>query len=374
MAGSIIQRGKNTWLVRLFVKRDETGKRRYENRTVHGNKSDAQDALDDLRKDKKNGALSGTALLVGDLLDGVIRDYRINGKDAKWAEGVVKRLREAFSKMRVSKLKPEHVEAYTDRRIAAKAKNQTINHELSMLRRGFNLAVKKRRLSAVPFRIERLKVNNTRKGFFEHAEYTSLRACLPDELKPVLTMAYYTGCRKAEILGLRWSQVDLVHRMIRLEAGETKNDEPRIIPLRVEELYQSISMQRSIHDERFPESPWVFSRQGERIVNFYKAWENACKAAGLVDGDGEPNKLFHDLRRTGVRNLIRADVPEKVAMLISGHKTRSVFERYNIVNERDVIDAMRRLDTYTRDRVSAEEAQAAEKKAHKAAHKPIPPS
>jgi integrase len=177
---------------------------------------------------------------------------------------------------------------------------------------------------------------------------------------------------------LKWSQVDLIRRIVRLEAGETKNKEPRIIPLYVDDLYQSISILRTERDQRYPKCPWVFSREGERVRDFRAAWDDACEAAGLWDAKKErPTRIFHDLRRSGVRNLRRAGVSEGVAMKISGHKTRAVFERYNIDDERDVIEAMKRLDAYTRDRADQEkvaEERAAENLAHISAHKPTEPN
>jgi hypothetical protein len=110
--------------------------------------------------------------------------------------------------------------------------------------------------------------------------------------------------------------------------------------------YEMLKLQPETRDRDFPESPWVFSRFGERIRDFKRAWKNASVAAGFGSEAEKAEKLFHDLRRTGVRNLIRAGVPERLAMMISGHKTRSVFDRYNIVSESDLKDAARRLGDY----------------------------
>ena len=378
MPGQIIDRGGDAWMVRLYAGRDpQTGKRKYSNHTFHGTRKEAQKFLTSELSKLEQGITGASKALMGALLDDLLADYKINGKSYEWVDHVVRvHLRPFFSKVKAAKIGTDQIRAYIamrqqphtrnhgeHKREYGPAANATINRELALLRRAFNLGrmATPPKVSAAPF-IPMLAENNVRKGFFEHNAYLAVRRALPEEIRPVLTFAYFTGCRKAEILALQWHQVDLSERVVRLEPGETKNDEGRTIFL-TPDLYEVLAMQREVRDRYFPESPWVFSRAGKPILEFKGAWASACKAAALTGQDGEPDKLFHDLRRTGVRNLIRAGVPERVAMLISGHKTRAVFDRYNIVSESDLKDAARRLGEYVAHK-STQPADSAHKSAH----------
>jgi integrase len=114
--------------------------------------------------------------------------------------------------------------------------------------------------------------------------------------------------------------------MIRLERGTTKSGEPRSFPFaghpRLVELLQE-QRARTSEFEREHETvcPWVFHRNGYQVAWYYDGWRTACDKAGV------PGRLLHDLRRSAVRNLVRAGASEQVAMSITGHKTRSVFDR-----------------------------------------------
>ena len=231
------------------------------------------------------------------------------------------------------------------------AANATINRELSALRRILNLGAKQTppKVNRVPY-IPMLKENNVRKGFFEHEQFIALRNELPDYLKPYATFGYKIGWRHQELALLTWNDVDLVNWIVTLKVGETKNKEARTVYLD-QELK---GMLESLWEKRKKSGkivPFVFPSQDGTgsIINFRRAWNTACRKTGIGYGYKISEKyahdwqgklpagpIFHDLRRTAVRNMVRAGIPERVAMMVSGHKTRSVFDRYNIVNDADL--------------------------------------
>jgi integrase len=277
-----------------------------------------------------------------ELAEDFLNDYRTNNrKSLVWAKRRLEQhLTPFFGGVRAVDITTDHVRAYIEKRQQQRASNGSINRELAALKRILHLAAEMTppKIVRVPY-IPMLKESNVRKGFFEHSEYLALLRELPKHLKAVLSFGYYTGARESEILTLKWEQVDLQARTVHLEPGSTKNDQPRTIPLSSEVL-DALRIQKAIRKRSDPGYEYVFTRAGKHFRSFNVAWKSACKRAGIV------GKLFHDLRRTAVRNMVRAGVPERVAMAVSGHKTRSVFDRYNIVAERDLHEAARRLEIY----------------------------
>ncbi|HIE66357.1 MAG: site-specific integrase [Nitrospira sp.] len=181
--------------------------------------------------------------------------------------------------------------------------------------------------------IDLLKEDNVRKGFFTLEEYKLLRAALPDHIKIPFIIGFWTGMRAGEIVNLKWEQINPDEGWLRLEPGTTKNGRGRSIPL-VQEVREVLRKWKDNTLLLYPQSPWVCHYKGERLRRIpHRTWDKICERVGLK------GKLFHDLRRTAVRNMVRAGISERVAMEITGHKTRSVFDRYDIVDETDLSNA-----------------------------------
>lgn len=341
-SGSVYKRG-GTWWIKYYV----DGKAVYESAKT-SDRGEARRFLQSRQGQLAEGRYLGPAVdrtTWDDLAALVIEDYRTNGKKTlKDAEHRINRhLTPFFGGKRAKDISAADVQAFVAKRQADEATNGEINRELAFLRRGFNLGLQSELVIRKPA-IRMLKEAAPRAGFFEQTEYEALLAKLPDYLRPPITFAYWTGWRiYSEILTLTWDQVDLQEGTVRLFAGTTKNGEGRVVALPAE-LGELLDRLWAEHTSLYPSCRLVFHRSGEPIKAFRDAWDSACKRAGLIDAKGKAAKIPHDFRRTAARNMVRAGIPERVVMQLLGHKTRSMLDRYNVVNEGDLREAAKRLE------------------------------
>ena len=279
----------------------------------------------------------GTPLTFDVMARAYLEDYVLQRyRTLTTARARVEHLREFFGGWAVGALTADAVRQYQLHRRTQRAEAATINRETSALSRMFQLAIRRDLLQRMPLFPNRLEENPPREGFFEHDEYLKVRAQAPASYQDVLDFAYYSGWRRNEILQLTWDEVDLKGGVIRLPARRSKTRAGRMLPISPP-LRQVLTRRTTV---RRPGDPRVFRRDGVPVRVWRHALRDACRRAKV------PHRLLHDCRRTAARNLIRAGVPERIAMLLTGHKTRAVFDRYNIVNEQELLTAGQRLATY----------------------------
>jgi integrase len=276
-----------------------------------------------------------------ELAEDMVNDYKINGKKSlKDAQRTVRALSRFFGGRRAQSITPADISAYVLQRQAEGLTNGSINRELAGLKRMYNLGQQRGKIIRKPH-VAMLREQNARTGFFEWKEFQAVHAKLPEYLKAPMTFAYITGWRvRSEVLTLTWANVDLKAGTLRLEPGTTKNQEGRTIhmpdPLR--KLLQDQHARNLVFQkDRGRIVSLVFHNEGQAIRNYYKAWHKAARSAG------QPGRIPHDFRRTAVRNMVLAGIPERVAMQMTGHKTRSVFDRYHIVSDGDLREAALKL-------------------------------
>jgi integrase len=291
-------------------------------------------------------------ITVNELLDNLTADYRQRQIKSlaktigpRGNGGHLKPIRDYFGPLRAIKVTSDRIRTYITLRQESGLANASVNRETEILGRAFRLAVDEGRLAHAP-KIPALPERNARTGFFELAEFEAILRELPDDLKDFALFTYLTGWRRSEVAGLRWENVDRATGEIRL--FDSKNGEGRVLPMD-SELVTLIERRWSLRGwegwrDEGNLSAFVFHRNGVPRFNCNRAWRKACVRAGY------PDKLLHDCRRTVVRDLIRGGVPETVAMALTGHKTRSVFARYNITTREDKLNALQVRRNYLQDR------------------------
>ena len=290
-----------------------------------------------------------------DLVELIRQDYAVNDrKTARRLNEYVAHLLGSFRHMRASAITTDKILAFVSKRREAGASNGTVNRELGILKRMFRLAYQQTppKVSRIPH-IPMLEERNIRSGFFEHEDFLALRGALPDYAKVPATLAYYSGMRMGEVFSLTWDQVNLMEGKLFLKAQDTKTDTPRVLYL-TGDLLRVLLVWKQRCEAKWPRCPWICHRGAIQLQSLKHSWRKACERVGLgrlaeLEGTNKKKwvgRIPHDFRRTAVRNMVRAGVPEKVAMAISGHKTRSVFDRYNIVNEADLERAAQSMTAY----------------------------
>jgi integrase len=197
-------------------------------------------------------------------------------------------------------------------------------------------------LLPAPTPLPTIKVDNVRKGFFSNEEAVRVLRHLPVWYAPAIEFAWTTGWRIGEVKGLMWARVDFKDGVVRLEPGTTKNRQGRMFPFSAHPQLNALLLAqhertREWQREHGQVVPWVFWKDGRQLGDHRDTWTRACREAGL------PGRLVHDLRRTAVRNLERAGIPRSTAMRITGHLTESVYRRYAISSDADMVEAVRKL-------------------------------
>lgn len=335
--GSVYPRGGKYWI--KYYRRGQP----FRESSHSDSYEDAELLLKRRQGEVVTGKFAGLAverIRMAELFNDVVDDYKTNGRRSltQLESRLKNHLRPAFGEIRAAEFSTGDIKRYVARRKREDASNATINRELETVERAFALASeydppKVARVVHIPM----LEEDNIRTGFLDDEGYVRLKQTLAEYLIPLFVVAYHVGNRLGELKKLRWEQVDFRNSQILVTPRTAKNKKPRVLPI-YGEMPEWLLMQKEIRDAKFPGCPFVFHHDGQPIVDFRKAWSSACKRAQV------PGLIFHDLRRSAIRNMRLAGIPENVAMEISGHRTRYVFDRYSIVGARELADAAQKME------------------------------
>jgi integrase len=284
---------------------------------------------------------AASRLTIGELVAALEADFELRGIASAQNRSNLKRVTADFGEARAEALTAEKIDDYIERRLADGDAKASINRTTQLLSQCYKLAIERRHLPRAPHIRHLSESGNARQGFFSESELAAVISHLPEDLRDFVRFAAATGMRKGECCSLAWGNIE--GDVLTLRGENAKNGESRSVPLvgELSEIIERRNAARQVKENgtaRMVE--YIFHRDGQPVSEFRKSWKTACKKAGVS------GRLFHDLRRSAVRNMTQAGVPQAVAMKVSGHKTSSMFERYNIVATDDLRTALERTEQY----------------------------
>jgi integrase len=377
--GNIQQRSENSFRIRYV---DANGLRQSE--SIQGTRADAERELAIRLGELAAGipvSSKPNTVTFAELANDVVVDYEVNGYAS--VADIETRFRlhiiPIFGSRKAAQITTAQLKHYILRRQNEGAATGTINRELEAIRHTFNLAREGRKLLFVPH-VPMLREDNVRTGFFTREEVERLCSLLNTIQAAFVMFAFLTGWRVGEIRKLLWSAVDFARNEIRLQVGRTKNREGRVFPMTEElrNLLESIAGTKrmptgevavdvsTVKDFRMATSAHPVFPVGD----FRKSWARACYKAGLPctihfkrdaagnlilgtqrEAKGKPlierieaHRTPHDLRRSFAREMDRQGIRRGAIKKLGGWKTDSVFNRYNIVSEEDLRDAIEKIN------------------------------
>jgi integrase len=228
---------------------------------------------------------------------------------------------------------------YQEERLEQGVSGPKINRELSTLLAAMRLAQKQGKLLSIPY-VRAFPESPARKGFFTRAEVEKVCANLPDHLSDLVRFLFLTAWRLGEARMLTWECVNREAREITLPTS--KSGDPRLIGYPADSELAAV-IERRWEARRFRRpgggealAAHVFHLRGKPIVDPRRLWKKATEKAEI------PGRLIHDLRRSGIKAMVRAGIPTVTAMQISGHKTLATFIRYNVSDAATTAEAISR--------------------------------
>ena len=303
-------------------------------------KAAAQKVLRDRMRAADLG-LRPQTVTIGDLLDLFLEDQRNQARKSLKDAGLrAERIREALGGLRATKVTPKHVARFVVSLQNGGAGGPTVNRYRAVWQRAFRLGANAGLGVVAPY-WPRHAESAPKRDYVTLERFQAVLAGLSDPYRAVALAAFWTACRQGEIRRWRWEFVDLDSRTVLLP--DTKSGTPRQVPLPqpVWAALVGLSMRR---ERDWPMCPWVFTLDGRKELSIWaldSAWRRACKRAGV-------SIRFHGLRHTAITNYRAAGVEEGSIMAISGHKTRSVFDRYGIQPEAKLREAAEKIESLIR--------------------------